>query len=158
MWKKQLDDTQYPQSYTGVLWCWRSWKPGRNLNHMISTLAIILGFQLVGEVVSQALSLPLPGPVLGLLLLVAACLIRPGLAERIRPTTLGLLQHMSLFFVPAGVGIVAHWGLLKAHGIGLAVAVAGSTILAIAAGAVVFEQVAKWTRSTDPSAIKEDRR
>ncbi|MGR3746550.1 CidA/LrgA family protein [Paracoccus sp. (in: a-proteobacteria)] len=121
---------------------------------MIATLAIILSFQLVGEIAARALDLPLPGPVVGLLLLVATCTLRPSIAERIRPTTLGLLQHLSLFFVPAGVGIVAHWGLLREYGLGLALALAGSTVLAIGAGALAFTAVARLTGSEDPSAMK----
>lgn len=122
---------------------------------MIATLATILCFQLIGEIGSRALGLPLPGPVVGLMLLVAACIARPTLADRIRPATLGLLQHLSLFFVPAGVGIVAHWDLLRVHGIGLAVALMGSTLLAIAAGAWVFAAVARLTGAEDPTALKE---
>ncbi|MCF3972962.1 CidA/LrgA family protein [Paracoccus salsus] len=121
---------------------------------MIATLAIILSFQLVGEVASRALDLPLPGPVVGLLLLVGTCIARPALADRIRPTTMGLLQHLSLFFVPAGVGIVAHWELLRDHGLGLALALAGSTVLAIGAGALAFTAVARLAGSEDPTAIK----
>lgn len=124
---------------------------------MIAALAMILGFQLVGEIASRALDLPLPGPVVGLCLLVAACLIRPSLADRLRAVTTGLLQHLSLFFVPAGVGIVAHLALIREHGIGLAVAIAGSTLLAIAAGALAFSAVARLTGTTDPAALKESR-
>ncbi|WP_410219029.1 CidA/LrgA family protein [Paracoccus sp. (in: a-proteobacteria)] len=122
---------------------------------MIQTLAIILGFQLTGEVASRALSLPLPGPVVGLILLVAACILRPRLAEAIRPTTTGLLSHLSLFFVPAGVGIVAHWDLLRVHGVGLAVALMASTLMAIAAGAWAFTAVARMTGSEEPQALKD---
>lgn len=112
---------------------------------MIPALAIILGFQLVGEVASRGLSLPLPGPVVGLVLLVGACLVAPRLADRLRPVTQGLLAHLSLFFVPAGVGVIAHLPLIRDHGFGLALAIAGSTVLAIAAGAWAFVLVARWT-------------
>ncbi|SIS88556.1 CidA/LrgA family protein [Paracoccus saliphilus] len=122
---------------------------------MISTLAIILSFQLAGEVISRALALPLPGPVVGLILLLLTCILRPSVAALIRSTALGLLQHLSLFFVPAGVGIVAHWELLREHGAGLALALMGSTALAIAVGAWVFAAVARWTGSTDPDARKD---
>jgi len=125
---------------------------------MIRMLAIILGFQLVGEVTSRAADLPLPGPVLGLILLVLAFVLRPGLAEAIRPTATGLLAHLSLFFVPAGVGIVAHWDLLRTQGLGLAVAVMGSTLLAIAAGALAFTAVARLTGSEEPQALKDQGR
>ncbi|RJL06517.1 CidA/LrgA family protein [Paracoccus aestuarii] len=125
---------------------------------MIQTLAIILGFQLTGEVLSRALSLPLPGPVTGLVLLVLACILRPALAEAIRPVTQGLLAHLSLFFVPAGVGIVAHWDLLRDQGLGLAVALMGSTLLAIAAGAWAFTAVARLTGSEEREALRDQGR
>ncbi len=121
---------------------------------MITALSLILAFQLVGEILSRALDLPLPGPVVGLCLLVAACILRPTLAARLRPTAQGLLSHLSLFFVPAGVGVVAHWPVLRDHGIGLALAIMGSTLLAIAAGALTFQAVARWTGAVDPSALK----
>lgn len=127
-----------------------------SINAMIAALAIILGFQLVGEVASRGLGLPLPGPVVGLCLLVLCCLIRPALADRLRPVTQGLLAHLSLFFVPAGVGVVAHMDLIRQHGLGLAIAIAGSTVLAIAAGALVFVAVARLTGSVDPQAEKRD--
>lgn len=123
---------------------------------MIAALSLILAFQLAGEILSRALDLPLPGPVVGLCLLVTACVLRPALADRLRPTAQGLLSHLSLFFVPAGVGVVAHWPVLRDHGIGLAAAIMTSTVLAIAAGALAFQAVARWTGSVDPSALKED--
>lgn len=125
---------------------------------MIQTLAIILGFQLAGEVLSRALSLPLPGPVTGLVLLVLACILRPALAAAIRPVTQGLLAHLSLFFVPAGVGIVAHWDLLRDQGLGLAAALMGSTLLAIAAGAWAFTAVARLTGSEEREALRDQGR
>ena len=124
---------------------------------MIPALTIILCFQLIGEVAARGLGLPLPGPVIGLVLLVGCCIARPQLAERLRPVAQGLLWHLSLFFVPAGVGVVAHLGVIRDYGIGLAVAIMGSTVLAIAAGALAFEAVARLTRTVDPSAQKRDR-
>lgn len=123
---------------------------------MIAALATILGFQLIGEVSSRALNLPLPGPVVGLVLLVGCCLVWPALADRLRQVTQGLLAHLSLFFVPAGVGVVAHLDLIRANGLGLALAIAGSTVLAISAGALAFVAVARITGSTDPEAERRD--
>ena len=87
---------------------------------MIPALTIILSFQLIGEVASRGLGLPLPGPVVGLVLLVLCCVIRPELAEKLRGVAQGLLGHLSLFFVPAGVGVIAHLPTMAQHGIGLA--------------------------------------
>lgn len=110
---------------------------------MILALTVILGFQLLGEVVSRALGLPLPGPVLGMVALVITLALLPGLADRLRPTAQGLLSNLSLLFVPAGVGIVGHLGTLRAEGPALLVAVVVSTALAIAAAALTFRAVAR---------------
>lgn len=85
----------------------------------------------------------LPGPVLGLLLLVLSCSLRPALAEMLRPVVTGILGHLSLFFVPAGVGVVAHLGQFRSDGLAVALALTVSTALAIAAGALVFRAVVK---------------
>lgn len=123
---------------------------------MIAALAIIPGFQLVGEVTSRTLDLPLPGPVMRLCLLVICRLMRSSLTDRLRSVTQGLLAHLSLFFVPAGVGVVAHLDLIRDQGIALAIAIAGSTVLAIATGAWTFLVVARLTNSSDPKALKSD--
>ena len=112
---------------------------------MVPALVTILCFQLAGEVLSRALGLPLPGPVVGLVLLLGAMRLQPGLAPWLRPVGQGLLAHLSLFFVPAGVGIVAHLPVLRDQGLALLAAIAGSTVLALVAGAGAFTLVARWT-------------
>ncbi|MBB1491655.1 MULTISPECIES: CidA/LrgA family protein [unclassified Paracoccus (in: a-proteobacteria)] len=112
---------------------------------MVPALVTILCFQLVGEVISRGLDLPLPGPVVGLVLLLGAMRLRPGLAGWLRPVGEGVLAHLSLFFVPAGVGIVAHLPLLREHGLALLVAIVVSTVLALVAGSGAFIFVARLT-------------
>ncbi|AOZ70326.1 hypothetical protein LPB142_14180 [Rhodobacter xanthinilyticus] len=116
---------------------------------MVAALAIVLLFQLVGEVVSRALGLPLPGPVLGMIAMVVALALSPRLGALIKPTAQGLLQHLSLLFVPAGVGVVAHLPTLASHGLALALSLVGSTLLAIIVGAVTFTLVARAVGSRD---------
>ncbi|MBF9031258.1 CidA/LrgA family protein [Rhodobacterales bacterium HKCCE3408] len=112
---------------------------------MILNIAIILCFQLVGEVLSRAVLPFVPGPVLGLVLLLAACAAFPRLHATIRETATGLLAHLSLLFVPAGVGVVSHWGLIAESGPALLVALIGSTVLALLVGVGVFRAVARIT-------------
>ncbi|KGJ05797.1 Putative effector of murein hydrolase LrgA, UPF0299 family [Paracoccus halophilus] len=116
---------------------------------MIPALCIILSFQLIGEVAARGLGLSLPGPVLGLLLLVLSCSLRPPLADLLRPVVGTLLGNLSLFFVPAGVGVVAHLSQFRQDGIAIAIAVMVSTVLAIAVGALVFRAVLKWTGGSE---------
>ena len=116
---------------------------------MIFNITVLLGFQLLGEVLSRLLLPALPGPVLGLVLLLVAMIALPKLAEAIRPTANGLLSHLSLLFVPAGVGVVGHLDLIAAHGVALITALVLSTVLAIAVGALVFAGVARAMGQTD---------
>ena len=75
---------------------------------MLSALTQLLVFQLVGEVVARGLDLPVPGPVLGMLLLFLWLVLRSGPDQELQMTSNTLLQHLSLLFVPAGTGIMVH--------------------------------------------------
>jgi holin-like protein len=116
---------------------------------MIHALLAILACQLIGEAASHALALALPGPVLGMILMAAALQLFPRFADILRPTAQGLLSHMSLLFVPAGVGVVGHFAAFEGQGLGLALAIIGSTVAAIAVGALSFVAVARLTGSRD---------
>ena len=63
---------------------------------MLRTLGLLLGCQLAGEFIARGLGLPIPGPVLGLVILLAALALRPPLASALRPTTQVILAHLSL--------------------------------------------------------------
>jgi holin-like protein len=75
---------------------------------VISALTALLIFQLIGEVLARSLDLPVPGPVIGMLLLFLALMLRGGPGDELRTTSQNLLQHLSLLFVPAGTGIMVH--------------------------------------------------
>src|SRR5579859_1548707 len=79
---------------------------------MIESLALILLCQLIGEVLVRLLHLPVPGPVIGMGLLFAGLVLRGGPPEKLEQTAGGLLSHLSLLFVPAGVGIMLHLDLI----------------------------------------------
>ena len=69
---------------------------------MLPALTLLLVFQLIGEAARLALGLPVPGPVIGLALLLGWLILRGGPSADLRGTTGGLLQHLSLLFVPGG--------------------------------------------------------
>ncbi|MEM1272434.1 MAG: CidA/LrgA family protein [Pseudomonadota bacterium] len=114
---------------------------------MIAHIAVILSFQLIGVVLSRLFLPILPGPVMGMVLCLIAFGFFPKLARATRPTAQVILSHLSLLFVPAGVGVVSHWSVLTADGPALLVAVAISTIIAMLTGALVFVGVARLTGS-----------
>lgn len=98
---------------------------------MIGGLLSLLLCQLAGEALARALGLPVPGPVLGLALLLGALLARGAVPEALGRTADGLLAHLGLLFVPAGVGVVVHLQVLADDAAAIALAVLGGTLLAI---------------------------
>lgn len=116
---------------------------------MIRALALILLCQLAGEAGMRALSLPVPGPVAGMALLWGLMMTSATLADLVRPVGEGILRHLSLLFVPAGVGVIGHLDRLGPQALALGVAIVVSTALAIAAGAGAFVLVARLTGSRD---------
>ncbi|WP_354686870.1 CidA/LrgA family protein [Cupriavidus necator] len=104
---------------------------------MLQTFAILLVFQSIGEVISYALRLPVPGPVLGMILLFGWLVFDDRLLPIIQGTTSELLKHLSLLFVPAGVGIMVHASRIEGEWMPILVALIVSTWLAIATTAVV---------------------
>lgn len=116
---------------------------------MIRALTLILACQLAGEALTRATGLPVPGPVLGMILLLALISASPSLASIVKPVGEGILRHLSLLFVPAGVGVVGHIQTLGPQALALVVAIVVSTTLAIATGALAFILVARLTGQSD---------
>ena len=82
---------------------------------MLAAITVLLVCQLVGEIVIVAFGLPVPGPVVGMVLLFVYLILRRGVSEDLSNTSHGLLRHLSLLFVPAGVVFLVLAGLLAFH-------------------------------------------
>ncbi len=108
---------------------------------MISALTLLLACQLGGEIVSQALHLPVPGPVLGMVFLAALLITRGKLSAELGQAADFLLRHLSLFFVPAAVGVISNGARIAHEWWPLSVALVVSTALAMAVTALVFQAV-----------------
>ncbi len=99
---------------------------------MIAALTLLLACQLAGEVAARALHLPLPGPVLGMILLAVGLLARGGdPPAEFAAAADGLLRNLGLLFVPAAVGVVLHLDLLARAAAPIALAVLVGTLAAI---------------------------
>ena len=125
---------------------------------MLASLSLILLCQLIGEAVVRGLGLPLPGPVLGLLLLLIMLLSRDRFAilargplqnDGVESASKGLLAHLSLLFVPAGVGVVQKLDLLAAHGVAIILVLALSVIVTLLATVLTFRLVSRLLRQQD---------
>ncbi len=114
---------------------------------MIASLSLILLCQLAGEVIVHGLGLPMPGPVLGLLFLLLLLVARdrfavlahgPLRADGVEHASRGLLAHLSLLFVPAGVGVVQQLNLIAEHGIAIAAVLAISVVVTLLVTVATF--------------------
>lgn len=110
---------------------------------MLYALAALLSCQLAGEAFVRALGLAVPGPVAGMILLAALMLVKSPLPAALCDTADTLLKHLSLLFVPAGVGVVQHFDRLRGEGIQLLAVVLLSTAITLAVTALVFTGVAR---------------
>jgi len=114
---------------------------------MIASLSLILLCQLIGEVAVRALGVPVPGPVIGLVLLLLLLLARdrfPALARGplgdggVESASRAMLANLSLLFVPAGVGVVQKLDLLAEHGVAILVILAVSVVITLLATVATF--------------------
>lgn len=114
---------------------------------MLQTITILLLFQLAGEILSQTFGLPIPGPVVGMGLFFAALAWPRVRTEQLRRAAQNLLQHLSLLFVPAGVGVMLHVQRVSEEWLPIVVALVLSTVLAIAVSALTTRLLARWLRA-----------
>lgn len=121
---------------------------------MIPAIALLLICQLAGEAVVRLLEIPLPGPVVGLVLLALGLLAWRKMAgatsstvsKPIHDAAHGILRNLSLLFVPAAVGIVQQADVLATHGVALIAALVVSTVAAMVVTALTFKLARRLTR------------
>jgi len=112
---------------------------------MVSAITWLLVFQLAGEILARGLNLTVPGPVLGMILLFLTLALRGGPSEEFRTTSQGLLQHLSLLFVPAGTGILLHLHRVADEWVALLVSLVAGTLATLAVTAWTMKYVQSRT-------------
>jgi holin-like protein len=100
---------------------------------VIAGLVEILLFQGAGELLSRFLVPLIPGPVIGLVLLLAWLHLRRGVPQPVELVASALVRHLGLLFIPAAVGVVMYWPQIRAHAaaVGVALAVSGVATIAV---------------------------
>ncbi|MGK7912905.1 MAG: CidA/LrgA family protein [Synechococcus sp.] len=104
----------------------------------LNGVSTLLVYQLVGEVTTNLLHLPVPGPVLGMTLLFLTLLCSRRVSIALDTTSNALLNHLSLLFIPAGVGVMVHFDRLSAEWIPITIALVLSTLLTITGSAAAM--------------------
>ncbi len=123
---------------------------------MINGLVQIFIWQGIGELASNFIIPSIPGPVLGLVLLVAYLSFKGDVNPSLGMVADSFRQHLALLFVPASVGVVLYLPDLKANALAVTVALVVSVVIAIAVTALVLKLFSfKEANLTDQTAYKE---
>ena len=114
---------------------------------MLSTLALLLLFQFLGELLQRASGMPIPGPVLGMVGLLLLLMIRGRVEDNWAVHSGHLLRHLGLFYIPAGAGLMLYADVLAQQGLAILGSLVLGTILAFMFTAKLMQVlVRRWGR------------
>jgi putative effector of murein hydrolase LrgA (UPF0299 family) len=122
---------------------------------MSAQLTLVFACQLAGELIVATLMWPLPGPVVGMAILFVGLVVNGAVPDDLAAVSAGLLDNLSLLFIPAGVGVMLHAPLLARDGVAIGLALVVSTVLTIAVTALVMARMAR-PEASPSSRIKEN--
>ncbi len=116
--------------------------------NFLNGITLLLIYQLVGEVTVRYLHLPVPGPVMGMIMLFLTLLLRRRSSASLDCASTALLSHLLLLFIPAGVGIIVHFDRIGREWLPISIALLISTLLSMAATALIMQRMdqffARW--------------
>ena len=107
---------------------------------------IILVIYLIGELLSKSLHLPVPGNILGMVILFILLFTKIVKVDNISTVTNFLLDHLAFFFIPAGVGLMASLGIIKATWWQLLIVCITTTIIIIGVTGIVVQAISRRTK------------
>jgi holin-like protein len=110
---------------------------------MVKGLALIFLFQLTGETIVALTGIPLPGNVIGMILLFCALLLRIVSLDSVEKPADVLIGSLGLFFIPPGVGLIEQLPLLRRFWPAFAVAATAGTVLTALAAGIIFRSVSR---------------
>ncbi|MEN8178103.1 MAG: CidA/LrgA family protein [Pseudomonadota bacterium] len=106
-------------------------------------ITLLLIYQLVGELSVLVLRIPIPGPVLGMVLLLLTLLWRGSSSASLDTSSTALLSHLSLLFVPAGVGMMVHLDQITHEWLPITITLLLSTVITMMTTAAIMLAVSR---------------
>jgi len=117
----------------------------------VNGLTILLFYQLTGEISVRWLGLPVPGPVLGMIMLFITLLIKGSISKSLEGASTTLLSHLSLLFIPAGVGMMVHVERIANEWLSISIALLLSTAITLIFSALVMLLMSKFMNGKESS-------
>ena len=115
---------------------------------MLKYLTAITLFDVAGDFIQSTARLPIPGPVIGMALLLLALIGKGTLPDGLDRAATGILSYLPMLFVPAGVGIMVHFDLVRAQWPAIATAIGLSSVLTIVVTATTMRSVERLQQAT----------
>lgn len=116
---------------------------------MLNGFLALLLCQLLGELLVLLTRLPVPGPVVGMVLLLLALFVFKRIPDAVRLVSEGLLRHLALLYVPAGVGLMVHLEMISQYWLAILLALFVSTFVTMLVTALVFRLLGKLNGPKD---------
>jgi holin-like protein len=113
---------------------------------MLARVALLMTFQFIGEIVVASLGVTFPGPLCGMILLLAYLFVTGGPSKELSVVGTTLIDHLGLLFVPAGTAIVAYAAFFAREGLPIIAALFVSTTVAVHVSGVVAERLSASRR------------
>jgi len=118
---------------------------------MLNSIFLIFLFQLIGELVQKVLELNIPGPVIGLILLLTSLLLSKkydhklikNLKINLINSAENLVHYIPLFFLPVGVGVVMHLSFLEGSLVKVLFIIVFGTLITLAITGLLMEKLLK---------------
>ncbi|GAB4067677.1 CidA/LrgA family protein [Ancylobacter sonchi] len=107
-------------------------------------VGVVIGFWLAGEGIVRLFGLPLPGGIVGLVIVLALLASRRIKTRSMRRGAQWLLADMLLFFVPAVLAVLDHQELLGLTGLKILAVILVSTVSVMIATAFTVDRCYRW--------------
>jgi holin-like protein len=119
---------------------------------MLNGFLALLLCQLLGELLVLLTGVPVPGPVVGMVLLLLVLVVFKRTPGSVRLVSEGLLRHLALLYVPAGVGLMVHLEMVSQYWLAILVALLVSTFVTLLVTALMFRLLGRFN---DPEKGKQ---
>ena len=117
----------------------------------IKQFGIILSVTLLGELLNAVIPLPVPASIYGLVLMLTGLMTKLIPLHAVKETGKFLLDIMPLLFVPAAVGLIDTWGVLRPVIVPVTVTVLVSTVAVMAASGRATQAVIRFSKQKEDS-------
>ena len=107
----------------------------------VKQFGIILVVSLIGELLNFLIPLPIPASIYGLVLMLGGLQLHIIPLSEVKETSTFLIEIMPLMFIPAGVGLIDSWGVLKPLLLPVTVITAASLVLVFGVSGRVAQRV-----------------